>query len=196
MKQMEVTKKIIAIESLIIILLCLFLFNQCRDKKVITPEVKTRIVTERKYYPKWNTLVFNHYYKRDSLILQPKQLIDTGAILEHYFSQFTFADSLRDTNISIQSRVVVALNTVIKSDIKYKLLHPITSTTVTIETKTEIPKRAMLLFGGTIGGNKNQFISTISPNLLLITKKYKGFGIGYDVVNQTYQGSFYLPILK
>jgi len=194
---METSNKIIAIESIAIILLCLLLFNKCNQKSEPIIKTKTLTKTEYIYQTKWDTITLHHYHKQDSEIVyfEPSK-VDTEAVIKNYFKQFTFVDSLRDSNIAVQSRIKVALNTVLESKLTYKLLKPNVSTTITIENTTEQPKRPLLLIGATLGGNKTEFINTITPNLIFVTKSRKAFGLGYNLVNKSYQASVYLPIYK
>lgn len=192
---MSNSTKIIIIESIAIILLCLFLFKACQTDSQPTTR-KTKIEKEYKYYPKYYPLKLEHYTKGDSIKVPIPAVVDTASIIRNYFMQYTFTDSIRDTNIAISSQVQIALNRVLKSDIKYKLLRPSVSTTVTIENNTETKPRPALLLGADVGfSNKKQF-TQFSPSFLFITKNKKAFGAGYDVLNQTYQAKIYLPIFK
>jgi hypothetical protein len=187
---------IIAIESIVIFLLCLLLFNNCQDKKQEKKDTKISKVTEYKYYPKWYPLALTNYVKGDSVIVEKPSVIDTQAVINSYYKRYTFNDSISDTNIIINSQVIVAKNIVEKSLIKYKLLQPMTSTTVTIEKVKETKPRPIILVGADIGFNKTRFISEASPGLIFITKKRQAFGTGYDLLNETYQAKCYLPIYK
>lgn len=191
---MSNSNKIIIVESIVIILLCLFLFNKCNSEKPTT--VKTKFLTERKYYPQLFPIKLDHYLKGDSIEIKIPAVVDTDFIIRKYFTQFNFNDSIRDTNIFISSQVQIARNTILKSDIKYKLLKPITSTTITIENTTEAKQRPVLLIGSDIGFNNQLQIKQFSPSLLFVTKNKKVFGAGYDFVNQTYQAKVYLPLFK
>ncbi len=187
---------IISVESIVIILLCLLLFNNCQDKKQDASNTTIRKVTVYKYLPKWYPLALTSYEKGDSVIIEKPSVIDTQAVINNYYKRYTFNDSISDTNIIINSQVIVAKNIVEKSNIKYKLLQPITSTTVTIEKVKETKPRPILLAGAEIGFNKTRFISEVSPGLIFITKKRQAFGVGYELLNQSYQAKVYLPIYK
>lgn len=191
-QMMRNSTKIIIIQSIAIILLCLFLFNTCND---VTPTNTKTIVKEYKYYPKYYPIKLEHYTKGDSIPVLIPANVDTQSIIRNYFMQYTFNDSIRDTNIAINSQVQIALNKVLRSDIKYKLLKPSISTTVTIENNTEVKQRPALLFGADIGFKTNGF-EQIAPGLLFITKNKKAFGAGYDLQNKTYQAKIYLPLFK
>jgi hypothetical protein len=194
---MDNSKKIIAIESIVIVLLCLFLFNKCKDDHA---DKKSHTITktniERHYFPKYYPLKLDHYIKGDSIKIEIPAIVDTLAVVQNYFKAYTFKDSIRDTNIFVQSQVQVALNRVLKSDIKYKLLRPITNTTVTIETQKENKPRMAFLVGSDFGFSKTQFFNQISPGVLLITKNKQAYGAGYDLLNGTYQAKIYFPLFK
>lgn len=187
---------IIAIESIVIFLLCLLLFNNCQDKKQEKKDTKISKVTEYKYYPKWYPLALTNYVKGDSVLIPIPVSVDTAQIIRDFYTRYTFNDSIKDTIIEIQSSIEVALNMVTKSNIKYKLLQPTKSTTVTIETVKETKPKAALLLGADIGFNKTRLISQVSPGIIFMTKKKYTYGLGYDMLNKTYQAKIYLPLLK
>lgn len=193
---MSNSTRIIILQSIAIVLLCLFLFKACQDDNQ-PKTTKTKIEKEYKYYPKYFPLKLDHYIKGDSIIVPIPAIVDTQSIIRSYFMQYTFNDSIRDTNIAISSQVQIALNKVLKSDIKYKLLRPSVSTTVTIETNTETKQRPALLLGADAGFSiNNKQFNQFSPGFLFITKNKKAFGAGYDVLSKTYQAKIYLPIFK
>lgn len=187
---------VICIQSIAIILLCLLLFNTCQEKQKVIDNTKVSKVTFYKYFPKWYPLVVDHYQKTDSVPTPIPQKVDTAEIIRRFYMQYTFRDSIIDTNIAINSAVTVAGNAVLKNEIKYKLLQPQISSTVTIERENEKPLKPIILVGGELGVSPKRFISQVTPAVMVLTKKRQAFGYGYDILNNTHQAKVYLPLYK
>ncbi len=126
----------------------------------------------------------------DTVYLHFPSKIDTQAIVRNYYSRYTYSDSLKDSVLSAAVKFSVEQNKISKFDFKYKILSPCKQTVI---TNTVEVARHNFLFGLTAGASKNG-IGFITPQFMYQSKRKRIYGIGYDIINNNYTGSFFVPI--
>ena len=149
-----------------------------------------------------DTTVVNHYDNRvftlpapkgspiDSVKFEVPDNVDTLAILRKFFTEFTYIDTLQDSNVVVYSLVKVKGNQVTDSKLQYKKLRP--DKTITITNNIEV-RKACFGFGG-ITGTQGTQITMLSVNGFFQAKNKQIYSLGYNLMDKSVNFGFYWPI--
>ncbi len=187
-----------AINSLLFLsALVLLILNQkgCvgmrHSQKIEEATTKSDTVTKYIYNDKWHTIYIKGKAIHDSIPYVVPTIIDTASILKLFYTQYHYRDSICDTNLIGINTFDITENKLKAHSFTYKLLQPLKQTTITnyIEKK----QKPVLLFGASANLQQKQIIG-LSPECLYLSKKQMGFGLGYDVLNNSYSLKVLYPI--
>lgn len=143
------------------------------------------------YQKKWVPLVVNVHTPKDSIPYPVPSHIGTLAILQKFFTEYTYRDTIQDTNLIALSTIHIAENKIKSHALSYKWLQPQKETIIT--NTVEKPSKPVLLIGLNLNLTKNTMLGG-GPELLFISKRQRVMGAGYDPFHQTYSIKAYLPI--
>lgn len=124
------------------------------------------------------------------VIIQPAsipQVIDTAKLIQEYFAQAIYRDSIENDTIKIGVHEVVSQNRITFRDISYKLKLPITS----VVTHVSQVKRNQVYLGGVAHYSDRL---TASLALVAINKKDQMLMATYDPINRSVGGGVLLKI--
>jgi hypothetical protein len=115
---------------------------------------------------------------------------DTLAILEHYYTHYTFSTTHKDSNINILINQQIARNAVQKTELTYHWLRADTHTTTTINHHPT-PQR-MWFVGGFAHASPNYVAA--GPHVTTISKNKTLIGGNVDIVNRGFGVNAGIPI--
>ncbi len=130
-------------------------------------------------------------YRDTGSVLWKYHKIDTALILADYFSKYYYQDTiLYDTN-----GLIVVSDTITQNRISYRkptiTLYPRLIKQNNLINQVTQPKVKVFLGLG-IGGNMTHF--SLSPSLLLITKKETAYSLSYDLLDRGVNFTMYWKI--
>ena len=114
---------------------------------------------------------------------------DTILADNNYFKTFIYYKSVNDTNVDINLIDTVSRNSIIGTNLEYKILRP--TLVQTINTVNTI-QRNKLLIGLQLKGSATSFGAV--PTLIWVTKRDQEISGGYDVINKEIFAGAYLKI--
>ena len=170
---------------IIVLVVVILLLRQCNGRgtpgqdKIIT-KIKTEIKIDTitvlipKYIPKWR----DKYLPSDTTYID----VDTIAILQDYLASYIYSDTIANDSIKIIINDSITRNQIAGRDLKYEILYPIK--TITITEEHYLNKREFYV-GPRIGASLNA-LKYIGVEALFKTKKRTAIGLGVGV-DQTFQ---------
>lgn len=161
----------------------------CQNR--IDKPVKSDTIISYKYLNKWYPVIIKQKAPIEST---PRDLpinLDTLEIFKKYFTEFCYSDTIQDTNLIAVSTIRVFENKIKDYQFNYKLLQPLKETIIT--NNVEKPTKSYLLIGLCTNLDKNKYLG-VGPEFLFIGKKQHAYGIGYDLLNQSYSLKAYIPL--
>ena len=124
-------------------------------------------------------------------VLWKYHTIDTALILSDYFSKYYYQDTILNDTFGL----IILRDTITQNKISYRNPHisiyPRLIKQTTILQQSNHP-RAKVFLGFGLGGNMNHF--SLSPSLMLITKKETAYSLSYDLFNQDVYFTMYWKI--
>ena len=184
---MEMHKFFGNIKNLLIVVLIvvILLLRQCGGK-VIPGETKyiTSVKTEIEYDTIRDSIPT--YVPYPEYIYPPADTfwrdrdIDTAAILEDYFSTYFYSDVIEDDSIKIVINDSISQNKIASRDLKYEILYPIKTITITEE---HYLNRREFYVGPRIGASLNA-LEFVGVEGLFRSKKRTALGLGLGVDQQ------------
>tara|TARA_R110002020_G_scaffold289469_1_gene504941 strand:+ start:701 stop:1351 length:651 start_codon:yes stop_codon:yes gene_type:complete len=175
---------------IVVLIVIIFLLRECQGNKQPQPTPETIVKIETKYdtiikevisyVPKWRTKIETvHDTIHDTVLLN----IDTLAILEDYFSTYSYTDTIKEDSVEFILFDTITQNRIISRGATYTLLYP----TTTI-TKESVLNKRELYIGFGLGGNRQQ-LSYLGSELMLRTKKQQIYGVGLGI-NKNFEPIF------
>ncbi len=189
-----------------ILLFIIFCLVQCggRKEKNITPatsETKTIIhsdtvyihdTSERKVY-----IPGSKIFRHDSLYFAYPQYIDTAKILKDYYTEFTYKNEFRDSNLYALIIDTLFRNRITGRGIVYKILRPDKIITNTIE----VPKKQPWIRGllGLESGYMPALpsmgkLTSITPGIIFLSRVDNAYYFGYNTLDRSYHMGAYIKI--
>lgn len=171
---------------IVVLIVVILLLRQCGGK-VIPGE--TKYITSVKTKIEYDTIrdSIPSYVPYPEYIYPPADTfwrdrdIDTAAILEDYFSTYFYADVIEDDSIKITINDSIRENKIASRDLKYEILYPIK--TITITEEHHINNREFYFgprAGITYGGN-NVGLSFVGIEGVFRSKKRKTISIAAGI---------------
>lgn len=170
---------------IVVLIVVILLLRQCGGKEipgedVIITKIETEIeidtisVIVPKYIPQWR----DKYLPSDTTYLN----VDTAAILQDYLAAYLYSDTIADDSVRIIINDSITRNQIAARDLKYEILYPIK--TITITEEHYLNKREFYV-GPRIGASLNA-LEYVGVEAMLKTKKRTAIGLGIGV-DQTFQ---------
>ncbi len=171
--------------------LCLlFLFIWLWSLKWLSGKIE-RQKNENTFLP-GETKVFHHYFNHwyslhstntlrvlDSIKIPAPQRVDTAAIIKRFYTQFTYVDTLKDSNHVVILFCKVAENKLLSDSMRLNCKRHLEERII-YPAREEGKGKTMLFAGFSVNGNQNSF--GFSPELLLIDAKKRAYGLSYDLL--------------
>jgi len=168
---------------LIVVLIIIILFLRNCSGEVVKPDNPTVIT---KIETKWDTIrekVPTYVPKwKDRIVYEPSDTvyIDTNKVLEDYFADYYYRDSVYNDSIKIIIEDTISQNKIKSRDISLQILYP----TITI-TRDSIVNERGFYAGIGVGGSKSQ-LNYVGGEFLYKSRKRNAFGGGIGV-NENFQ---------
>lgn len=161
----------------------------CRPKP--KSEVQRDTVIKYKYMVQWLRLEDKRPQPKDSTPSQLPIKIDTLAVVNSFFKEYLYNDTIQDSNLIAISSIRIFQNKIKSYQLRYKLLQPVKE--VTITNTIQEPARPLFLAGFSANLNNNTIIG-FGPDVVFVTRKKRAIGLGYDLLNKSCSIKMYLPI--
>lgn len=134
----------------------------------------------------------NHYTQGATVFEVVPALVDTLEIVKNYFSKYSSTDTIKDKDLLGILHFTINKNRMIRDSFIYKILRPDIETII---SHTIIPEKKNGFFLGFNAGfsmynNRPGF----GPEGMIITKKDKAIGAGYDFLNKTISAKFLIKL--
>ncbi|MFK5856097.1 MAG: hypothetical protein QM503_08210 [Bacteroidota bacterium] len=114
--------------------------------------------------------------------------IDTALILSNYFSKYYYQDTILNDTVGL----IILRDTITQNRISYRnpsiSIYPRLIKQTTLLKQVTQPKLKLFLGLG-LGGNMSHF--SLSPSLMLITKKQTSYSLSYDLLNNDVNFTMY-----
>lgn len=136
--------------------------------------LKSEIIYDstKHYFPVFQPAV------KDSFIKEIPANVDTVSILRMFFTEKQYQDQFRDSNIVIDYKATVYMNTLKDFIPSYQILRP------KIENKYLVAEHKVKFFGGPTFGFDRSGRFYAGPELILMTKKENLYTADVDLINQ------------
>ena len=124
-------------------------------------------------------------------VLWKYHTIDTALILSDYFSKYYYQDTILNDTFGL----IILRDTITQNKISYRNPHISIYPRLIKQTtllKQVAPPKAKLFLGLGLGRNLTHF--SLSPSLMLITKKETAYSLSYDLLNQDIYFTMYWKI--
>lgn len=124
-----------------------------------------------------------NYYHKDTVVIPQSTSLDTIAIINDFYTQHFFEDSLKDSIIDARYSGLIWQNNLYAPEFKYKLLKPLTILTNTVVSEPE-KKKFKMFFGGFLGApiGKGTLDNSVSGGIgvSFLTKQEQMGDINYN----------------
>ena len=124
-------------------------------------------------------------------VLWKYHTIDTALILSDYFSKYYYQDTILNDTFGL----IILRDTITQNKISYRNPHISIYPRLIKQTtllKQVAPPKAKLFLGLGLGRNLTHF--SLSPSLMLITKKETAYSLSYDLLNHDIYFTMYWKI--
>lgn len=170
---------------ILILVVVILLMKFCGTGNKSCPELEPKTVTV-------TTLVHDTIVHRinvpvpspaDVVFIEAPAIVDTAVILQAYYNEIYYQDNYCDSVIDLYISEGISQNKVAYRDIAYQILRPtqiINTTTITPPAEQSVKVLAGFMIGGT-----KQELTSISPQIELITKRDNAYMIGYNLSSKS-----------
>ncbi len=181
---------------LAVIIYAFTLIKGCSRHKIETDKTctdgKNDTITKFIYQKDWHTITHEHFNEGNTVYTTIPANVDTEAVIKSYFSKYSSCDTIKDKDLIGVLYYTINKNKMLKDSFIYKILRPDIETII---SNTIIPKPKNCYFLGFNTGfimpGKN---FGFGPEVLIITKKNKAIGLGYDALNKTISAKFLIKL--
>lgn len=174
------------VDMLLFAIMILWFYDGCngRNSTVRTELLHSDTTIVRLYDTVTRIVVVDRPQPADTVKIPVPEKVDTAAILADYFTRYYYRQEVSDSLLSVTIADTIGENKILSRQFSYRILRP-----QIIQQIIESP-RSMVLIGASAS------LKDAGPEILVLTKRGAGYGVGYGVVSQSVNARFYWPIYK
>ncbi len=177
-------RKLLFIGWGVAIFLFVLLLQRCGCEKCADVVTSVEVKKEKFYDTVPKEIKVPYAVKGDSVKVEVPADVDTALILQKYFNQYYYSQTIADSNIRATIKDSVTKNRISYRKFTYQLLKP-TQLITTINKPVEIPAEKMALYPGIFAGTTTIGDKVgLGIELMLLTKKKTIYRVGYDLLQK------------
>jgi hypothetical protein len=190
---------------IIAILFGLLELSKCSGCKKIfskhsSTSIKSDTVTKLIYVDRWDSIKGKTITLHDYSQIIVAGPIDTIAVIQNFYRENNYIDTLKDSSLIAVLNIKVAQNKVVDHSLNYKITKPqiertITNTITTTDT-VKVPYAKGFFLLGVRAGLSKTLNATFGPEAIFVNKHNMAYGVSYDLLGKTVNGSIYIQLKR